>query len=36
MCGKAEKSVNYVLNECSKLAQKENKRRHYWFVTKIY
>ena len=28
MCGKAEKNVNHVLIECSKLAQKEYKRRH--------
>ena len=28
MCGKAEESVNHVLSECSKLAQKEYKRRH--------
>ena len=34
MCGKAEESVN-VLSECSKLAQKEYKRRHDWFGTKI-
>ena len=36
MCGKAEESVNHVLSECSKLAQKEYKRRHYWFGTKIH
>ena len=30
MLGKAEESVNHVLSECSKLAQKEYKRRHGW------
>ena len=35
MCGKAEERVNHVLSECSKLAQKEYKRRHDWFGTKI-
>ena len=28
VCEKAEESVNYVLSECSNLAQKEYKRRH--------
>ena len=36
MCGKAEESVNQVLSNCSKLAQKEYKRRHDWFGTKIH
>ena len=36
MCGKAEENVNDVLSECSKLAQKEYKRRHDWFGTKIH
>ena len=36
MCGKAEESGNHVLSECSKLAQKEYKRRHDWFGTKIH
>ena len=36
MCGKAEESVNHVLSECSKLPQKEYKRRHDWFETKIH
>ena len=35
MCGKAEESVN-VLSECSKLPQKEYKRRHDCFGTKIH
>ena len=36
MCGKAEESVNHVLSECSKLAQKEYKRQHDWFGTKMH
>ena len=36
MCGKAEESVNHVLSECSKLAQKEYKRRHGCFGMKIH
>ena len=36
MCGKAEEIVNHVLSECSKLAQKEYKRRRDWFGTKIH
>ena len=35
MCGKAEETVNHVLSECSKLAQREYKR-HDWFGTKIH
>ena len=34
--GKAEESVNHVLSESSKLAQKEYKRPHDWFGTKIH
>ena len=36
MCRKAEESVNRVLSKCSKLAQKEYKRQHDWFGTKIH
>ena len=36
ICGKPEESVNNVLSECSKSAQKEHKRRHDWFGTKIH
>ena len=36
MCGKAEDSVNHALSEFSKLAQKEYKRQHDWFGTKIH
>ena len=36
MCRKAVENVNHVLSECNKLAQKEYKRQHYWFGTKIH
>ena len=36
MCGKTEESLNLVLSEWSKLAQKEYKRRHDQFGTKIH
>ena len=36
MCVKAKESVNHVLNQCSKLPQKEYERRHDWFGTKIH
>ena len=36
MCGKAEGTVNHVLSKCSKLSQKEYKRRRDWFETKIH
>ena len=36
MCEKTEESANYVLSKWSKLAQKEYKRRHDWFGTKIH
>ena len=35
MRGKAEESVNRVLSECRKLAQKEY-QRHDWFGMKIH
>ena len=28
MCGKADETVNHLLSECSKMAQREYKRRH--------
>ena len=30
MCGKVDESINHVFDECSKLVQKEYKRRHDW------
>ena len=36
MCEKAKNSVNHMLSECNKLAQKEYKKRLDWFKSKIY
>ena len=36
MCEKAEESVNCVLSECSKVAQKEYKRQLDWFEMKSH
>ena len=43
MCGKVDESINHVLNECSKLAQNEYKRRQdwtgkrgHWNVSKVF
>ena len=36
MCGKADESINHVLSECNKMAQKEYKRRHDWIGKKIH
>ena len=30
LCGDRDEAVNYMINECSKLAQKEYKIRHDW------
>ena len=30
LCGEKYKTVNYVISECSKLAQKEDKTRYDW------
>ena len=42
MCGKVDESISHVLNECSKLVQKEYMRRHdcvgkrvHWDVSKV-
>ena len=35
MCGTANETVNHIVSECSKLAQKEYKRRHGWEGKKI-
>ena len=32
MCRKVDESINHIVSECPKLAQKEYKRRHYWVV----
>ena len=36
MCGKVDESINHVLNECSKLAQNEYKRRHDWVGKRVH
>ena len=36
MCGKADESISHLLSECSKLSQKEYKRRHDWMGKKIH
>ena len=28
ICGRADETINHLLSECSKMAQKEYKRRH--------
>ena len=30
LCGESDKTINHIISECSKLAQKEYKTRHYW------
>ena len=30
LCGKRDENINHIINECSKLAQKEYKTRHDW------
>ncbi len=30
MCGKVDETINHLISECSKMAQKEYKRRHDW------
>ena len=36
MCGQADESINHILSECSKMAQKEYKRRHDWVGKKVH
>ena len=36
MCGQANETINHILNECSKLAQSEYKRRHDWIGRRIH
>ena len=36
MCGSADETINHVLSECPKLAQKEYKRRHDWVGKRIH
>ncbi len=30
LCGDRDKTINHIISECSKFAQKENKARHDW------
>ena len=30
LCGDRDETINYIISECSKLALKEYKARHYW------
>ena len=30
LCGDRDETINYIISECNKLAQKEHKTRHYW------
>ena len=36
MCKHADETVNHLLSECSKMAQREFKRRHNWLGKKIH
>ena len=36
LCGDSDETVNDVINECSKLAQKEYQTRHDWVGKVIY
>ena len=36
MCSRDDKTINHMVNECPKLAQKEYKRRHDWIGRRIY
>ena len=36
MCGRADETINHLLSECSKMAQKECKRRHDWMGERIH
>ena len=36
MCGRVNKTINHLLSEYSKMAQKEYKRRHDWIAKRIH
>ena len=36
MCGQADETINHILDECSKFAQSEYKRRHDWIGRRIH
>ena len=35
MCSRADETINHIVSECSKLAQKEYKERHDWIGRRI-
>ena len=36
LCGDRDETINHIISECSKLAQKEYKTRHEWVGKVIY
>ena len=36
MCGKVDETINHLISECSKMAQKEYKNRHDWVGRRIH
>ena len=36
LCGERDETINHIISECSKLAQKEYKARHDWFGKVIH
>lgn len=36
MCGQSDETINHILCECSKMAQREYKRRHDWLGKRIH
>ena len=36
LCGDRDETINHLISECSKLAEKEYKTRHHWMGKVIY
>ena len=36
MCGERDETVNHLVSECSKMAQREYKRRHDWVARRVH
>ena len=36
MCSRADETINHIVSECPKLAQREYKRRHDWIGRRIH
>ena len=36
MCGEKDETVNHLISECSKMAQREYKRRHDWVGRRVH